>query len=80
MSLRIIIKPDQIRTWIEERRGTPARRRHTDANLAVLFGGDRPDYESISVGEFLETMKFNRLVLLVDQETGKNFHRFIQHG
>ena len=80
MSLRIIVKADQIRNWIEERRGTPAQRRSTDADLTVLFSSDRPDYEPVSIGELLETMKFNRLVLLVDQEAGNTFHKFIQHG
>jgi hypothetical protein len=80
MSLRIIIKRDQIQTWIEERRGTPARRRNTDADLAVLFGGATADYEPISIDDLHEAMRFNHLVLLVDQEAGKDFHRFIQHG
>jgi hypothetical protein len=80
MSLRIIIKSDQIRNWIEERRGTPARRRNTDTDLTVLFGGDKADYEPVSVDDLLEAMRFNRLVLLVDQEVGNNYHRFIQHG
>ena len=86
MSLRIIIKADQIRNWIEERHGKPARRKNTDADLAVLFQGDNPatvdnvEYESVSMDDLLETVRFNRLVLLVDQEAGKTFHRFIQHG
>ena len=96
MSLRIIVKADQIQEWIEERRGTPARRRNTDADVAVLFGGDkpatadkpdsakatsgRPDYEPVSVDDLLEAMRLNHLVLLVDQEAGNTFHRFIQHG
>jgi hypothetical protein len=80
VSLRVIVKVDQIRNWIEERRGTPARRRDTDADLTVLFGGDKADYEPISVDELLEAMRFYHVVLLVDQETGKTFHRFIQHG
>ncbi|MGA2604172.1 MAG: hypothetical protein ABSG14_08080 [Verrucomicrobiia bacterium] len=90
MSLRIIVKADQIRNWIEERRGTPARRRNTDTDLTVLFGGDSPDsakatsgradYEPVSVDELLEAMRFYHVVLLVDQEAGKTFHRFIQHG
>jgi hypothetical protein len=25
-------------------------------------------------------MRFNHFVLLVDQEAGKTFHKFIQHG
>jgi len=90
MSLRIIVKADQIRNWIEERRGTPARRRNTDADVAVLFGADSPDsakatsgradYESVSVDDLLEAMRLNHLVLLVDQEAGNTFHKFIQHG
>jgi hypothetical protein len=80
MSLRIIVKADQIRNWIEERRGTPARRRNTDADVTVLFGGDKPDYEPVSVNDLLEAMRFNHLVLLVDQEAGNTYHRFIQHG
>jgi hypothetical protein len=90
MSLRIIIKADQIRNWIEERRGQPARRRNTDADVAVLFGGDSPDsakatsgradYEPVSIDDLLEAVRFNHLVLLVDQEAGNTYHRFIQHG
>ena len=80
MSLRIIIKADQIRNWIEERHGTPARRRNTDADLTVLFNGAHADYESIGIDDLLEAMRFNRLVLLVDQEAGNTYHRFIQHG
>jgi hypothetical protein len=80
MSLRVIVKSDQIRNWIEERHGTPARRRNTDADFTVLFGGDRADYEPVSIDELLEAMRFNHVVLLVDQEAGKTFHRFIQRG
>lgn len=80
MSLRIIVKPDQIRSWIADRNGTPVRRRNTDADLAVLFDGDKSDYESLNIDELVEAMKFNHLVLLVDQEAGKTFHKFVQHG
>jgi hypothetical protein len=80
MSLRIIVKANQIQHWIEERRGTPARRRNTDADVAVLFGADKPDYEAVTVDDLLEAMRLNHLVLLVDQEAGNTFHKFIQHG
>jgi hypothetical protein len=86
MSLRIIVKTEQIRRWIEERRGTPVCRRNTDDDLAVLFDGDKsatadgPDYDTLSVHELIEAMKLNHLVLLVDQEAGKTFHKFLQHG
>jgi hypothetical protein len=80
MSLRIIVKPDQIRSWIADRNGTPVRRRNTDADLAVLFDGDQPEYESLNVDELVEAMKSNHLALLVDQEAGKTFNKFVQHG
>jgi hypothetical protein len=80
MSLRIITKSDQIRGWIEQRRGTPARRRNTDGDLAVLFDGDKPDYEPLSIDDLVEAMRANRLVLLVDDEAGETFHKFVQHG
>ena len=80
MSLRIIIKSAQIRGWISERSGQAARRRNTDGDLAVLFDGDKTDYENLSVDELVEAMKANQLVLLVDQEAGKMFHKFVRHG
>jgi hypothetical protein len=80
MSLRIIIKSAQIGGWLSERNGRPARRRDTDADLAVLFDGDKADYETLSLDELIEAMTANRLVLLVDQEPGKTFHKFVRHG
>lgn len=86
MSLRIIVKSDQIRGWIEERNGRPAHRRNTDDDLTVLFEGDKsatadkPEYENLSFNELVEAMRFNHLVLLVDQEPDKTFHKFIEHG
>jgi hypothetical protein len=80
MSLRIIIQPDQIRHWIAERRGRPARKRGTDTELRILFDRDDADYEPITVDELLEAMRFHHFVLLVDQEPGKTFHKFIRHG
>lgn len=80
MSLRIIIKSAQIGGWISERGGRPARRRDTDDELAVLFDGDKADFETLSIDEFIEVMKANHQVLLVDQEAGKTFHKFVQHG
>jgi hypothetical protein len=81
MSLRIIVKSDQIRSWIEERKGRPARRRNTDDDPTLLFDGNtKPEYETLSVDELLEAMKANHLVLMVDQEPDKTFFKFIQHG
>jgi hypothetical protein len=80
MSLRIIVKSAQIQNWITERGGKPARRRNTDADLVVLFDGDKPEYETVSVDELLEAMRLNHLVMLVDQEAGKTYHKFVQHS
>jgi hypothetical protein len=80
MSLRIIIKSAQIGGWINERNGRPALRRDTDADLAVLFDGDKADYETLGLDELIEVMTANRLVLMVDQEAGKTFHKFVRHG
>ena len=80
MSLRIIIKADQISRWITERNGTAVRRRGTDADVRILFGETSADYETISVDELLEAMKFHNLVMLVDQEPGKTHHKIYQHS
>ena len=80
MSLRIIVKSDQIQNWIIERDGVPVCRRDTDADLAVLFDGEKPEYETLSFDDLIETMRLNHLVLLVDQEADKKFHKFVQHG
>jgi hypothetical protein len=80
MSLRMLTKPDQVHTWIAARRGVPARRRGTDADLRIQFDNEEGEYERITVDEMIETMKFKHLVLLVDQEAGKTFHRFVERG
>ena len=80
MSLRIIIKPPQIERWIADRNGTPARRRGTDADVRVLFGETAPEYDTISMDELIEALQFNHLVLLVDDEPGKTYHKIYKHG
>ena len=80
MSLRVIYKPDQVQKWIADRHGTPARRRGSDTELQVLFGDTNSDYEPITVDELIEAMKFHHLIILVDQEAGKTYHKIYQHG
>ena len=80
MSLRIIVKPQQIQNWITERNGTPARKRGTDNDLRIVFGEAATDYDPISMDELIEAMKFHNFVMLVDQEAGKTFHRIFQHS
>lgn len=80
MALRVITKPEQIDAWIAARKAIPARRRGSDYDLSLVFGNVPPDYETLAPGEFAEAMKFGHQVLLVDQEPGKTFHRFIERG
>ena len=80
MSLRIIVKPNQIEHWMNDRHGTPVRRRGTDADVRIVFGQAGPDDEPITFDELIAVMKFHRLVLLVDQEPGKTFYRIFQHS
>ena len=80
MSLRIITHPAKISQWITDRNGTPVRRRGTDAEVRVAFEAAGADYETLTVDELLEAMKFHNLVMLVDQEAGKNFHKIYAHS
>jgi hypothetical protein len=80
MSLRIIIKPGQIQDWVTTRNGVPARKHGSDAELRILFGGENSEFEPITIDELIEAMKFRRLALLVDQEAGNTFHRFVERG
>ena len=80
MSLRVIFKPDQVQKWIADRNGTPTRRRGSETDLRVLFGDADSEYKPITVDELIEAMKFHHLVMLVDQEAGKTYHKIYQHG
>lgn len=80
MALRIITKPDQIDSWIADRNAKPVRRRGTDYDLSLFFGDVPNDYELLSPAEFAEAMKLSHHVLLVDQEPGKTFHKFVERG
>ncbi len=80
MSLRILIRPDQIKAWLAERNGTPARRPGSDDDLRIVFGETIADYQPIMVDELFEAMKLHHLAMLVDQESGKTFHKFYKHN
>ena len=80
MSLRVILKPDQVAKWIAERKGQPARRSNDETDLRIQFGETVADYEPISVDELLDAMKFHHMVMLVDQEAGKTHHKIYRHS
>ena len=74
MSLRIITKPDQIAKWIADRDGVPIR---TECGLEISFVSSAA---GLTVDELLDEMKFKHMVMLVDQEPGKTFHRIYAHS
>ena len=80
MSLRVIFKPEQIHSWIAERHGTPVRRRGSEVDLYIMFDQPRAEDEPITFDELIEAMQFSHLVMLVDQEAGKTFHKIYQHS
>ena len=80
MSLRIILKPDQISKWITDRKGTPSRCRDSETDLRIQFSETGGEYEPVSMDDLLDAMKIHHLVMLVDQEPGKTFHEIYQHS
>ncbi len=75
MSLRILFKPEQISKWIADRHGTPVR--SGDAfRIAFEPTGD----DTLTVEELLDEMKFRHMVMLVDEEAGKTFHKIYAHS
>ena len=81
MSLRIIVQPAQVAAWITARQGLPVRRRGSDTDVQILFSQPAAaNYETLSVDEFLETMKTHHRALLVDDTAGRTFHRFVERG
>jgi hypothetical protein len=74
MSLRIILKPDQISKWITDRNGHPVR---DGKAFRIAF---EPTADALSIDDLLDEMKNGRLVMLVDQEPGKTFHKIYAHS
>jgi hypothetical protein len=67
---------DEIRSWVEERGGKPARVRNTDkAGRGGLLRIDYPGYtgedtlESITWPEFFDAFEENKLAFLYQEET-----------
>jgi hypothetical protein len=80
MSLRIILKPDQISKWITDHNGTPARRQNSETDLRIQFSETGGEYKPVSIDDLLDAMKIHHLVMLVDQEPGKTFHKIYAHS
>lgn len=80
MSLRIITQPAQISQWIADRNGIPVRRHAGKTDLQIVFTPPGDDFETLTIDELLQAMKFDRLVMLVDQEPGKTFYKLYAHS
>jgi hypothetical protein len=74
MSLRILAKPEPIARWISERNGVPVR---DGDRLRIAF---EPAPAALSLDDFFDEMKTRRMVMLVDQEPGKTFHKIYAHS
>ncbi|MHB1118082.1 MAG: hypothetical protein ACYCZ7_00935 [Minisyncoccota bacterium] len=75
MALKYITDYDEIRGWIEERRGVPATLKETNENgeestdmLHIAFGTLSPDMEEMSWDEFFERFENENLALEYDDE------------
>lgn len=80
MSLRVLIQTQHIRQWLADRQGTPARRRGTENEFAIWFDPPPPEFEPLTPEEFVAAMRLNHQVLLVDDEPGKTYYRFVPRG
>jgi hypothetical protein len=75
MSLRIILSPEQVSKWIADRHGTPVR---SEDGYRITFE-PTPD-QKLTVDELLDAMKLNHLVMLVEQEPERTFHKIYAHS
>ena len=74
--------PDEIRRWVEERGGRPARVKETGGGddpgiLRIDFGEPEESLEEISWDEWLEAFEENRLAFLYDPEQNSRFNKLI---
>jgi hypothetical protein len=79
MALRTLVDPTKIRRWIEERHGAPVRRKDGEDGFTVSFWKGDGILEPVTWEDFLQTFRDERLVMLVDDEAGKTFHRIYRH-
>ncbi|QLG60422.1 hypothetical protein [Halorarum salinum] len=79
---------DEIRDWVEERDGRPARVEGTDDDgdglLRVDFGDGDDDLEPVSWDEFFEAFEENDLAMVSQDETtegeGSRFSKLASRG
>jgi hypothetical protein len=73
---------DEIRRWVEERDGRPARVKETGGGddpgiLRIDFREPEESLEEISWDEWLEAFDENRLAFLYDPESNSRFNKLI---
>jgi len=74
MSTKQTTNHDEIRAWVEERGGTPARVEGTGSDgdpgvLRIDFAGDDDALEEVSWDEWLEAFEENGLAFLYQEQT-----------
>jgi hypothetical protein len=86
-SAEVTIDHAEIRRWVEERGGYPARVKRTggDGDTGILridypgFSG-RETLERISWDEFFKAFEENNLAFLYQAEDGSRFSKFVHRG
>lgn len=76
------IDQDEIRTWIEEGNGQPAKMKETEL-LAVYFGQPESDITPIEWDEFFEIFERNNLAFMYEDRTAgdtNNFFEFVDRA
>ena len=69
---------DEIRRWIEQRGGRPARVRGTTDLLRVSFGKSPQNLEEISWEQFFEAFDRNNLLFLYEDDPNTRFSKFVR--
>ena len=78
--LKTLYDLNDIERWIRDRGGRPARVRNAKDELAIDFCDNGDNLEPISWDEFFIVLRENHIPMVVDQEPGKRFYRFIRHS
>jgi hypothetical protein len=74
---KIIIDHDEIRTWIEEGNGQPARMNESEL-LAVYFGRPEDDIVPLEWEEFFEIFDRNNLAFMYEERSAGDTSSFFE--
>lgn len=69
---------DDIRKWVEQRGGKPARVRGTEDLLRISFGQSPKNLEEISWDQFFDSFDRNGLLFLYEEDPSTRFSKFVR--